>query len=397
MTHFGRGSPPSDHARDPYTTMRTLARQCACHLLADGRHWLITEPSSVTALVHHEALSLPAHNVLVDQSQTYLEQVVPWLRRFMSTTHVNVLQAMTARLMDQRLDQLARVDETDLIFDFAGWVPTALMCRLLGLEEADLPIVQRLVNAIQGHYDLSSSLGTADVPGAEAFLRQLVARRIKAPSNEEAAPLLEGLLELWRRYPSLTIESLVDTCTKLLTAGTATVTGALGNLLDDLFQGQESPNPEDLMAAVATPLDQIRTCETVVRLHTPVLVLKRDVHLAFNWDGHRFETGQRLLLVVPTVVAGPRRLLHALAKDTASQADEPNETASIRKNLAFGYGDHYCLGAPLARLQISQVLQRAPRLLAKWRRDGETIWRPAWLLHEPLHLPLISTETPSCN
>jgi cytochrome P450 len=392
MTPFGYGSPPSDHARDPYTTLRALAHQRACHFLADGHQWLIADPSAVTALVDHEALSLPTHNGLMDLSLTYRQQVVPWLRRFMATTHVKVMQLLTARLMDERLDLLARQDEADLIFEFAGWVPAALMCRLLGLGEADIPIVQRLVNAIQGNYDLSSTLGTPEVPGAEAFLRQLVARRIKAPCSDEAAPLLEGLRELWSKHPSLTTESLLDTCTKLLTAGTATVTGVLGNLLDDLFLGHESPNPEILLTAVATPLGQMRTCEMVVRVHTPVLVLKRDVHQAFKWNGHRFAKGQRLLLVVPTVIAGPRRLLHALADDTVSETDGPNEVTSTRKNLAFGYGDQYCLGAPLARLQISQLLQRAPQLLSKWRRGSETIWRPAWLLHEPLHLSLIPTE-----
>lgn len=392
MMLFGCGSPPSDYARDPYTTLRALAQHRTSHLLADGRQWLITDPSAVTALVHHEALSLPTHNGLVDHSLNYREQVVPWLRRFMATTHVNVLQALTAQLMDERLDILAQFDQVDLISEFASWVPAALMCRLLGLGEADIPIVQRLVYAIQGHYDLSSSLRTSNVSGAEGLLRQLVERRIKTPNSDETAPLIEGLRELWRRYPSLTTESLVDTCTKLLTAGTATVAGAMGNLLDDLFQGQESPSPEVLLAAVATPLGQMRTCEMVVRLHTPVLVLKRDVHLAFEWEGHRFDTGQRLLLVAPTVIAGPRRLLHAMSDNIVSEVNGRHAATSIRNNIVFGYGDHYCLGAPLARLQISQLLQRAPRLLAKWRRVSETDWRAAWLLHEPLRLTLISSE-----
>jgi cytochrome P450 len=396
MTPFGHGSPSADHARDPYTALRALARQQDCHRLTDGRHWLITDPSAVTALLHHDAMSMPLHNGLVDRSLAYQEHVIPWLRRFMATTQVAMLQALTARLMDQCLDTLGLQHAADGLTEFAGRVPVAVMCTLLGFPESQFPIVRRLTTAIQGHYDLPFAPGTTHGQGAELFLRQLVARRLHSPDNGPPAVLLEGLRELWSGHPTLTDHSLLDTCTKLLTAGTSTVTGALGNLLDDLFRGQGSPSPEVLLSALATPLGRMRACEMAVSLHTPVLVLKRDVRQPFDWADHRFDKGQRLLLVT-TALTGPRRLLQALTEDAGALSRAPAESSCTRKNIAFGHGDHYCLGAPLARLLIAQTLERAPRLLAQWRRAGETIWRPAWLLHEPLHLPLVSTGDTPCT
>lgn len=392
MIPFGQGLPSLEYARDPYTTMQALALNGTYHLRTDRRLWLIADPTMVTALINHQALSRPSHSGLVDHSPIFREHVVPWLRRFMSSGQNVLLKELIAQIMDQRLDLLERKDEVDIVSDFAAWVPAALMCNLLGLLDVDVPIVQRLAAAIQGQYDLSHRLSSANVQGSELFLRQLVARRINAPNSETSAPLLDGLRKLWSNYPTLTTESLVITCARLLTAGTSTISGLLGNLLDDFFQGHEATNLEFLLDAFAISQKQMRICEMIVQMHTPVLVLKRDVRHDFIWAGNRFEIGQRLLLVIPTVILGPRSLSQAMNEEVISQISEPEDSLVARKNLSFGYGDHYCLGATLARLQISQLLQRMPRLISQWQRGGETIWRPAWVLHEPTHLPLTSLK-----
>jgi cytochrome P450 len=263
----------------------------------------------------------------------------------------------------------------DLIAALALPLPVAVISELLGIPPGDRP---RLVS-------WSAALTRALDPGFlisdEERLRQRAAR-------DDFAAYLRGLLPARRRSPggdlisaligvhdsgaSLTEDELIGMCMLLLIAGHETTRSLIGGAVLALLR-----HPSELAALAAEPSLTEQAVEEVLRYDPPVQMLTRFALRSAEVAGVTVPAGSFVLML-----AGAANRDAALCADP----DQFSVRREARHHLAFGHGIHFCLGAPLARLEAAIALRQLLPLLPRQRISGEPEWKPNTVLRGLEHL-----------
>jgi cytochrome P450 len=263
----------------------------------------------------------------------------------------------------------------DLIGALALPLPVAVISELLGIPPGDRP---RLVS-------WSAALTRALDPGFlitdEERLRQRAAR-------DDFAAYLRGLLPARRRSPggdlisaligvhdsgaSLTEDELIGMCMLLLIAGHETTRSLIGGAVLALLR-----HPAELAALAAEPSLTEQAVEEVLRYDPPVQMLTRFALRSAEVAGVTVPAGSFVLML-----AGAANRDAALCADP----DQFSVRREARHHLAFGHGIHFCLGAPLARLEAAIALRQLLPLLPRLRISGEPEWKPNTVLRGLEHL-----------
>jgi cytochrome P450 len=274
----------------------------------------------------------------------------------------------------------------DLISGLALPLPVAVISELLGIPPDDRP---RLVA-------WSAALTRALDPGFlitdEERLRQRAAR-------DDFAAYLRGLLPARRRSPgddlisaligvhdsagSLTEDELIGMCMLLLIAGHETTRSLIGGAVLALLR-----HPAELAVLAAEPSLTEQAVEEVLRYDPPVQMLTRFALRPADVAGVTVTAGSFVLMLVG-----------AANRDAAAGAD-PDVFAvrrEPRRHLAFGYGIHFCLGAPLARLEAAIALRQLLPLLPRMRISGDPEWKPNTVLRGLEHLWLEEASAASLH
>lgn len=232
------------------------------------------------------------------------------------------------------------------VMEFADEVPTRAMVRLLGLPEGDHVRFKNWANAFM----LSSTMTpeermASNMEMVTAFTERVVehaARLDHSQDVEDADDLISALLRAELDGQRLTPEQIVRFCVTLVVAGSETTTYLIGSVLHAM--AREPAVTARLRADRSLVASFI---EEVARLTGPQRLFRiatRDVDI----DGAHIKAGEWVALFFgsanhdPAVFEDPERL----------DLDRPN----IRQHLAFGNGIHFCLGAPLARLEVVAVV-----------------------------------------
>lgn len=280
---------------------------------------------------------------------------------------VEAMRGRIEAIVDGLIDDFAGADEVDLIADFVEPLPVTVIGELLGVPEAD----RHLLRPWSADFCLMYELDPSDDSARRAvqasvefgaYLRDLLAERRKHPGDD----LISALAGVVDDGDTLTEIELVGTCVLLLNAGhEASVNGA-GNGWWSLFR-----HPDGLAALRADPALLPTAIEELLRYDTPSTMFERWVLEPVEVGGVHLPRGAEVALLFgsanrdPTVFERP---------DDLDLARDPNPY------LSFGAGIHYCLGAPLAKLELGiafgTLLRRAPRLeLVEAPR-----WKPTFVL-----------------
>ena len=283
-----------------------------------------------------------------------------------------VLQAFTPRtveamrmriqaVVDRLIDDFAGAGEVDLIADLAEPLPVTVIADLLGIPEADRHNLRPWSGDMCLMYELNPSEEAAQraVQASEEFggyLRALLAERRTRPGDD----LISALAAVVDDGDTLTENELVATCVLLLNAGhEASVNGA-GNGWWTLFR-----DPEALARLRADPGLMPTAIEELLRFETPLSLFERWVLEPIEVDGLGIPRGAEVALLFGSANRDPVAFTDPDALDLGRH---PNPY------LSFGAGIHYCLGAPLAKLELGiafeTMLRRVPRL--------EPIETPRW-------------------
>jgi cytochrome P450 len=346
--------------------VRAFARHADClAILRDVKHFSSDDRKSPNYGAMREAFTtgLGTENADVsDEDRPFLFMDPPdhtRLRRLVSQAFsaktVEALRPRVQQIVDGLLDAAQERGSMDAIADLSYPLPVAVICEMLGVPTADQPIFgvwsQELARS------LDPNIGQAvdemqrrfqAVKASRDYFRGLVAERRKSRGSD----LISALIAAEDEGDKLSEGELLSICTLLLIAGHETTVNLIGNGVLQLLQ-----HPDELAKFRAEPDLAPSVVEEVLRFDPPV-----------QFDGR--------LCVEQTEVAGVTiepgnfvmMLIGAANRDPAA-FDDPGRfdiTRGATNHIAFGYGIHFCLGAPLARLEgqiaLRALTQRFPKL-----------------------------------
>lgn len=239
----------------------------------------------------------------------------------------------------------------DLLAHFARKLPVIIIARLLGVPEDRSDDLLKWSNAMVGMYQAGRTRQhedrAADAAAAFAsFMRSYVEQRRAKPADD----LITHLIQAEMDSEKLSTDELISTCILLLNAGHEATVHTIGNGVKALIENDFTYH--------ATQKNTIAgTVEEILRHDPPLHLFTRFAYEDIDIAGHRFKRGDRV------------GCLLAAANRDPQNWDEParfNPDRPVRPHLAFGVGTHFCVGAPLARLELQIALpilfQRFPNL-----------------------------------
>jgi cytochrome P450 len=280
---------------------------------------------------------------------------------------VEAMRPRIQAIVDGLLDAVAGAGEIDLIADYVEPLPVTVIAELLGIPEADRHHLRPWSRDICLMYELDppdESAHKAVQASIEFgdYLRALLTERRRKPGDD----LISGLAAVVDDGDTLTETELIATCVLLLNAGhEASVNGA-GNSWWTLFR-----HPDALARLGADPALIPTAIEELLRFDTPLSLFERWVLAPIEIHGVQLDRGDEIAMLFGSSNRDGRVFERP---DEVDLARDPN------RSLSFGAGIHYCLGAPLAKLELGiafeTLLRRAPRLeLVETPR-----WKPTFVL-----------------
>ncbi len=291
---------------------------------------------------------------------------------------VRAREAEIEQTVAQLLDELRGADEVELIGSFAYPLPAVVIAQMLGVppDERDLfkAWSDKLSALVFGAYGQEDRFHSAALAMLELrdYLVDLIAHFEQHPGENLISVLLEK-----EGDDALSRQELVATCTLLLFGGHETTTNLIGNGMLALLS-----NRDQLARLQSDPSLIDSAVEEIVRFDGPARATVRLVREAHEIDGRQLSPGERVFLINL-----------AANRDPAAYADPDglDIARSASNHTGFGVGIHYCLGAPLARLEarlaIMGLIESFPELELSTTPEALD-WHPTMLSRGLIELPL---------
>ena len=265
-------------------------------------------------------------------------------RAFVSR-HVEQLRPRIAELANRIIDGFAGDGEVELIKAFAAPIPAIVIAELIGLPGEIAPqlldwsnrMVRMYMYGVTRETELDADRASADFV---AYLRGVIAERRRAPREDLlthmlTADPLDG--------QKLSDDEVISTAILLLNAGHEATVHTTGNAVKTILESGLDPT-----TLFATAAHTEATVEECLRYDAPLHMFTRftlqDVTLE---DGTAFRKGEVIGLMLGAANRDPRRFAHA---------DRFDPFRPDGANVSFGAGIHFCIGAPLARIELQVVL-----------------------------------------
>jgi cytochrome P450 len=299
------------------------------------------------------------------------------LRRLVSgaftARRVAALRPRIEELTERLLDGIPAEGQVDLLDAFAFQLPIGVLCELLGVPVEDQAEFRTWTEAI-----VTGPLDPAPIPAAlvaiVGYIRELLAAKRRQPGDD----LVTALVAARDEEDRLTDDELVSMVYLFLIAGHETTVNLIGNGM--LLMLSE---PDRWARVVGQPELLPGVVEEVLRYEGPVR------NATFRIAMEPVELGDR------TIPAGASVLISLLSAnrdpDRFPDADRLDLDRPAGHNLAFGHGIHYCVGAPLARLEgqiaFGGLARRFPDMRLAVPAE-EVTWRPSLLFRGLAALPV---------
>ncbi|MEV5311480.1 cytochrome P450 [Streptomyces sp. NPDC052610] len=352
---------------DGYETWLVVGYEEARAALADPR--LSKHGSRIGLTPLDEELIGPYLLVADPPRHTRLRALVT---RAFTARRVEALRPRVQRITDDLLDAMLPLGRADLVESFAYPLPITVICELLGVPELDRVAFRKLSTEVVAPVSLAS--GEDAVMRLGEYLTELIEDKRRAgPAEDLLGALIETTTEDGDR---LSPEELRGMAYLLLIAGHETTVNLITNGVHALLT-----HPGQLAALRADMSLIDGAVEEMLRYEGPVEAA------TFRYAAEPLEIAGTRLEAGETVMIG----LTAADRDGARYPDPDrfDIRRDPRAHLAFGHGIHFCLGAPLARLEartaIATLLDRAPGLAL----DGPPgAWLPGMLIRGMRSLPV---------
>ena len=387
--------------RDPYAYFGRLREEVPVHYNERYRSWVITRYEHIVEAFKDPRFSSDRITPFLEQKSEEIERVgmtetfevlADWLvfkdppdhtrlrrlvHRAFTPRAVQRMQDRVELLARQLLEELPVEGEVDLIEDFAYPIPAIVIAEMLGVPPSDRELFKRWSDDISalvfggledpGRYERAAS-GMLELV---TYLNTLIDRYASEPEDN----LISALVQAQEHGDSLTPAEVVATCTLLLFGGHETTTNLIGNGLLALMQ-----HPKQLHYLREHPQDLRGAVEEFLRYDGPAKAVVRAIAEDVELDGHRLRTGDRVFLVPAAGNRDPRAFREPDRLDVARDGPQ---------HLGFGLGMHYCLGAPLARLEGSLAIGEVLRQFESFELATDDLsWQPVLLSRGLEKLPV---------
>lgn len=380
---------------DPYPQLERMRQRGPLWRSLSGV-WVATSYDVCSALLRDRRIgvrhadgrppySISMHKVPPPWMHTFLEMDAPdhtRLRRLatpaFARSKMPAYRSRIEALTDGLVDRMQGLGEFDLVREFAGPLPITVISELLGIPDSDNETFARYGRIVGASLDMEALGRVEEVQEVSIALRKLFAdlidERSKNPGDDVISTLAVAL-----REDKLTPEELMTTAGLLLLAGFETTVNLLGNGVRLLLD-----HPEQWRALCADPTLAPQVVEEVLRFETPFQYGARFTHEPIEVD-----TGQGIVKVPADVEV---MIMFGLANRDPEVFDLPGRFDIWRvpdqEHLAFANGAHYCLGAPLARLEGEIAFRTLATRLPSLRRTGPEVWRMSSLVRGVSALPV---------
>lgn len=392
---------PSFYA-DPYPAYAWLRQHDPVHWYEPLQTWLLTGHEDVATSLRDPRFTKQHYSLGVDylppeeraRHEPFLRRFGMWLlfkdgephaqlRKLMNQGFtpkaVTMLRPHVEAVTDRLLDEALARGSLDLMDQLANPLPALIIAHMLGVEEHDWRMLSEVTNNITHFIAMPVTDEIARKCGEgydrlEQIFQAAIEKRRQRPVADEVLSLLvaaeaEGKI--------LTTEELCSQCILLFAAGHETTRNLIGNGVLALLR-----NPDQLELLRRDPSLIPGAIDELLRYDSPIQFSIRRLTSDVEMGGKRICAGQIVYAFIgavnrdPAVFPDPDRL--------------DVRRAGARKQLAFGLGAHYCLGASLARLEaevaIGRLLARAPRIRLA---TEELRWFPNPAFHGVTSLPLL--------
>ncbi|WP_374224137.1 cytochrome P450 [Streptomyces sp. ISL-66] len=394
-----------EFATDPYPAYAWLREHAPVHrttLPSGVEAWLVTRYADARQALADQRLSKnPAHHEGSAHAKgrtgipgerkaelmTHLLNIDPpdhtRLRRLVSKAftprRVAEFAPRVQELTDHLIDQFVAKGEADLIHEFAFPLPIYAICEMLGVPREDQDDFRDWAGMMIRHGGGPRGGVARSVKQMRTYLGELIHRKRDAPGDD----LISDLIRASDHGDHLTEAEATAMAFILLFAGFETTVNLIGNGVHSLFMNPDQR--ERLQASLAAGESELLATgvEELLRYDGPVeLATWRFATEPFVLGGQDIAAGDPVLVVLAAADRDPERFADPDALDL-SRTDN--------QHLGYGHGIHYCVGAPLARLEgqtaLATLLRRLPDLeLAV--PAGELRWRGGLIMRGLRTLPV---------
>jgi cytochrome P450 len=365
-----------DMVPDPYPVYHRLRATDPVYWDSASSSWVLTRYADVVAALHDARLaSGRAGGMQAQAGRPGLEPLFEFVGRMMPVTDppqhtrlrrlvnkgftppaVNALEPTVQDVVEELLDGVAGLKRMDVIRDFAFPLPATVICKLLGVPVEDAARLKRLSDdlflfikgalAATSDEEYRRSLGAAK--DLTEYFRPLVAQRRLHPQGD----LLSALVRAEEDGTGLSEEEMLANASLMLQAGHESTTNLIGNGILALLRF-----PEQWRKLRDEPSLIPHAVEEFLRYEAPIHYVQRQATEDLTIGGNRVRRGQMVSLMLGAANRDPEQF---------ADPDRLDVTRAPNKHLAFGQERHFCLGAPLVRLEgriaFAALLARFPDL-----------------------------------
>jgi cytochrome P450 len=388
---------------DPYAVYRQLREEAPVYWSEIMQVWVLTRYNDVLSVLRDQSRFSSDRRLATNQFVQQLEEFrqasgpvgrTPTMLSLDPPAHTRmrnlVNKAFTPRVVerirphiheiaDELIDALPEPGRIDVVTDLAIPLPVIVIAEVLGVPREDRTRFKAwssdIAGTLAGPFQPQDVLDRAQKSSLELadYFREQIDLRRREPRED----LLSALVQAEEQGDLLSEDELLATCVLLLVAGNETTTNLIGNGMLALLQ-----NPDQRRELQADPALIPAAVEEMLRYDGPAQMTSRIATEDMELRGQQVEKGQVLLAILGAANHDPEQFADADSFDVRRQNN---------RHLAFGYGIHYCIGAPLAlaeaQVAFETLLRRFPEPEPSFE---EPQWGASFILRGLKSLPITS-------